>query len=131
VKVVFDTNVYVSALTLPRGSPAAALDSIVAGEHDLFISRPILDELLGVLARMFTRDREELARVALFLSELAVVVRPRRRLHVLEDEEDNRVLECGLAGEVDAVVTGDKQMLKLGSHAGLRIITIREFLDSA
>ena len=131
MKVVFDTNVYVSALTLPKGSAAAALDSVVAGEHDLFISRPILDELLGVLARKFARDREELARVALFLSELAVVVRPRRRLHVLEDEEDNRVLECGLAGEVDAVVTGDKQMLKLGSHAGLRIITIREFLDSA
>jgi putative PIN family toxin of toxin-antitoxin system len=130
VKVVFDTNVYVSALTLPKGSAAQALDRIVTGEHELFLSKPILDELLGVLARKFARDREALARVALFLSELAVTVRPRRRLRVLDDEADNRVLECGLAGRVDAVVTGDKQMLKLVSHAGLRIITIREFLDS-
>jgi putative PIN family toxin of toxin-antitoxin system len=125
VKVVFDTNVYVSALTLPKGSAAQALDRVVIGEHELFLSKPILDELLGVLARKFARDREELARVALFLSELATILRPRRRLSVLDDEADNRILECGLAGRVDAIVTGDKRMLKLVSHAEIRIITIR------
>jgi putative PIN family toxin of toxin-antitoxin system len=130
VKVVFDTNVYVSALTLPKGSAAQALDRVVIGEHELFLSKPILDELLGVLARKFARDREELARVALFLSELATILRPRRRLSVLDDEADNRILECGLAGRVDAIVTGDKRMLKLVSHAEIRIITIRDFLDS-
>ncbi len=130
MKVVFDTNVYVSALTLPKGSAAQALDCIVTGEHELFLSKPILDELLGVLARKFARDREELARVALFLSELATTVRPKRRLSVLDDKADNRVLECGLAGRVDAIVTGDKQMLKLGSYGDVRIITIRQFLES-
>jgi putative PIN family toxin of toxin-antitoxin system len=102
----------------------------VIGEHELFFSKAILDELLGVLARKFAMDREELARVALFLSELAMILRPRRRLSVLDDETDNRILECGLAGRVDAIVTGNKKMLKLASHAGIRIITIREFLDS-
>lgn len=96
----------------------------------MFLSRPILDELLGVLARKFARDREELARVALFLSELAVMVPSKRRLRVLDDAADNRVLECGLSGRVDAVVTGDKQILKLASYRSLRIITLREFLAS-
>ncbi len=130
MKVVFDTNVYVSALTLPEGAAAQALDRVVVGEHELFLSKPILDELLSVLARKFARDREELARVALFLSELAVTVRPGRRLRVLDDEADNRVLECAVAGQVHAVVTGDRQMLKLGSHGDVRIISIREFLSS-
>ncbi len=130
MKVVFDTNVYVSALALPRASAARALDRIVTGEHELVLSRPILDELLGVLARKFARDREELARVALLLSELATIVSPKRRLNVLDDEADNRVLECALAGRVHAIVTGDKRMLKLGSYRDLRVITIREFLDS-
>ncbi len=130
MKVVFDTNVYVSALALPRGSAAKAFDCIVTGEHELVLSKPILDELLGVLARKFARDREELARVALFLSELATIVRPKRRLSVLDAKADNRVLECGLAGRVDAIVTGDKQMLKLGSYGDFRIITIRQFLES-
>lgn len=130
MKVVFDTNVYVSALTLPKGAAAQALDRVVIAEHELFFSKPILDELLGVLARKFARDREELARVALFLSELAMILRPRRRLSVLDDAADNRILECGVAGRVDAIVTGDKKMLKLASYAGIRIITIREFLGS-
>ena len=130
MKVVFDTNVYVSALTLPKGAAAEALDRVVIGEHELFFSKPILDELLGVLARKFARDREELARVALFLSELATILRPRRRLSVLVDVADNRILECGLAGRVDAIVTGDKRMLKLAEYNGIRIISIREFLDS-
>ena len=129
MKVVFDTNVYVSALTLPRGSAARALDRIVIGEHELFLSKPILDELLGVLSRKFARDREELARVALFLSELATIVRPKRRLRVLDDDADNRILECGVTAGADAIVTGDKQMLKLGSHGGVRIITIRQLLE--
>jgi putative PIN family toxin of toxin-antitoxin system len=129
VKVVFDTNVYVSALTLPRGSAARSLDRIVIGEHELFLSKPILDELLGVLSRKFARDREELARVALFLSELATIVRPKRRLRVLDDDADNRILECGVTAGADAIVTGDKQMLKLGSHGGVRIITIRQLLE--
>jgi putative PIN family toxin of toxin-antitoxin system len=130
VKVVFDTNVYVSTLTLPGGSAAQALDRVVTGEHELFLSKSILAELLGVLARKFARDREELARVALFLSELITIVRPRRRLHVLDDDADNRVLECGVAARADAIVTGDKQMLKLGHHGELRIVPIREFLES-
>ena len=130
MRVVFDTNVYVSALTLPKGSAAQALDRIVTGEHELFLSKPILDELLGVLARKFARDREELARVALFLSELATIVGSKRRLRVLVDDADNRVLECGVAARADAIVTGDKQMLKLGSYGDLRIMAIRQFLNS-
>jgi putative PIN family toxin of toxin-antitoxin system len=130
VKIVFDTNVYVSALTLSKGSAAQALDLIVTGEHELFLSKPILDELLGVLARKFARDREELARVALFLSELATSVRPKHRLRLLVDEADNRVLECGVAARADAIVTGDKQMLRLGSHGETRIMSIRQFLNA-
>jgi putative PIN family toxin of toxin-antitoxin system len=130
VKIVFDTNVYVSALTLSKGSAAQALDLIVTGEHELFLSKPILDELLGALARKFARDREELARVALFLSELATIVRPKHRLRLLVDEADNRVLECGVAARADAIVTGDKQMLRLGSHGETRIMSIRQFLNA-
>jgi putative PIN family toxin of toxin-antitoxin system len=129
VKVVFDTNIYVSAFTLPRGSAAQALDRVLAGEHELYLSKPILDELLSVLARKFARDREELARVALFLSELATIVRPKLRLRVLHDDADNRVVECGVAARADAIVTGDKQMLELGSHGGIRIMAIRQFLN--
>jgi len=75
--VVFDTNVLVSALVFPGGRGEAALLRVVEERDQLFFSKPILDELLGVLARKFSRDKEELSRVALLLSELGVAVRPR------------------------------------------------------
>jgi putative PIN family toxin of toxin-antitoxin system len=130
VKVVFDTNVLVSALVFPGGRGEAALLRVVEERDQLFFSKPILDELLGVLARKFSRDKEELSRVALLLSELGVAVRPRQKLRAVKDEPDNRVLECALAGHVDAIVTGDHALLELREFHGVRIISLREYLKA-
>jgi uncharacterized protein len=131
VKVVFDTNILVSALVFPGGRGEAALRRIIEQQDQLVISKPILDELLGILARKFSRDAEELAHVAVFLSELALYVKPRRRLHVVKDEPDNRILECALAGRAEAIVTGDRALLGLREYDGVRIITLRDYLGPA
>jgi putative PIN family toxin of toxin-antitoxin system len=128
VKVVFDTNILVSALVFPGGRGEAALRRIIAGHDQLLASKPILDELLGILARKFSRDAEELAHVAVFLSELAVFVKPRRRLQVVKDEPDNRILECAIAGRAEAIVTGDHALLALREYEGVRIISLRDYL---
>lgn len=99
------------------------------GEDTLIISKAILAELLTTLARKFSRDAEALSQVAVVLTELAEVVTPRRRLKVLTDESDNRILECVEAGKADCIVTGDKAMLKLGSYGNVRIISLRQYLD--
>jgi len=128
MKVVFDTNILVSALVFPGGRAEAALLRIIQEHDQLLLSKPILDELLGVLARKFSRDAEELARIAVFLSELALTVRPRQKLRVVVDDPDNRVLECALAGRADAIVTGDSALLELGEFRGVRVISLREYL---
>ena len=128
MKVVFDTNILVSALVFPGGRGEEALRRI-AEEHDqLLISRPILDELLRVLGSKFSREPEELAHVAVFLSELAITVKPRRRLQVVKDEPDNRILECALTGRAEAIVTGDHALLALAKHGGARIVTLRQYI---
>lgn len=128
MKVVFDTNILVSALVFPGGRAEAALLRIIDEHDQLLLSKPILDELLGVLARKFSRDAEELARIALLLSDLALTVRPRQKLRVVKDDPDNRVLECALAGHADAIVTGDSALLELGEFRGVRVISLREYL---
>jgi putative PIN family toxin of toxin-antitoxin system len=95
----------------------------------LVISKPILDELLGILARKFSRNAEELAHVAVFLSDLALSVKPRRKLQVVKDEPDNRILEYALAGRAEAIVTGDRALLSLGEYSGVRIISLRDYLE--
>ena len=129
MRVVFDTNIFVSAFVLPGSRAGAALMRLVDDIDQLVISKVIIDELLTVLARKFARDTDELARVAVFLSDLAEVVRPRGRIDVLQDEADNRILECARTGKVDVIVTGDKAMIELGSYRSINIISLRNFLE--
>lgn len=131
MKVVFDTNVLVSALVFPGGRGEAALRRIIEAQDQLVVSKPILDELLGILARKFSRDAEELAHVAVFLADLTLFVKPRRRLHVVKDEPDNRILECALAGRAEAIVTGDRALLALHEYDGVPIISLRDYLERA
>ncbi len=76
MRVVLDSNIYVSALTLPGGSADSVLSAALTGAFVVLLSEPIFGETMGVLGRKFSRDKEELARVALFLSELTEHVAP-------------------------------------------------------
>lgn len=129
MKVVFDTNIYVSAFLLPGSQADSALMRITEGPDRLIVSKAIVDELLDVLSRKFAKDANELARVAVFLADLADIVRPRSRIDVLQDEPDNRILECARTGRADAVVTGDKAMLRLRRFGEIRIISLQEYLE--
>jgi putative PIN family toxin of toxin-antitoxin system len=131
LKVVFDTNILVSALLFPGGRGEQALLRILEERDELLLSRAILDELLGVLARKFARDAEELSRVAVLLDDISTAVRPRRRVQVLRDAPDNRILECAVAGGAGLIVTGDRALLALGEYAGARIVTLAAYLETA
>jgi uncharacterized protein len=128
LRVVFDANILISALTLPGGSGDRALNSVLDGRVTLLISKPLLGETLGVLGRKFARNVEELARLSVFFADLAEFVAPSQKIDVLTDEPDNRVLECATAGGAALIVTGDRAMLALGQFEGVEIISLREFL---
>ena len=129
MKAVFDTNIFISALALPGGKAARAIDLVLDARVNLCISKEIIHEVLGVLAQKFSKGPEELSRTALFLSELAELVVPRKKLAVLDDEPDNRILECAAMGNADVIVTGDRAMLNLKKYQQVRILSLRQFLD--
>lgn len=129
MKVVFDTNILVSALALPGGRADLAIERLLSGEDQLVISHAPLNELLEVLARKFSYEPEELARLAVFLGDLGEVVEPTARVEVLADEPDNRFLECAVAGRAELIVTGDRAMLDLARYEEVRIVSLRQYLD--
>ena len=129
MRAVFDSNIFVSALAIPGGQAERAVDLVIDGRVNLCTSREIIHEVLGVLARKFSKDPEELARTAVFLSDLADVIVPRKKLKVLKDDPDNRVLECAVTAHADVIVTGDRAMLDLEKFRGTRILSLRRFLD--
>lgn len=129
MRVVFDSNVLLAALLFPEGRAAAAVENILDGSDDLVLSPPLLREILSVLSRKFSRDREELSRVAVVLGEMGEIVDPSCRVEVFRDEPDNRILECAVEGKAVVIVTGDKAMLALGEYQGIRLISLAEYLD--
>jgi putative PIN family toxin of toxin-antitoxin system len=128
MRVVFDTNIFISALTLPGGKADDAMMRILDSEDILIISHEIIDEVLSVLARKFSKDIEALSRVAVNLAGMGELALGTERLNVLNDESDNRILECAVSGNAAAIVTGDKAMLMLKRYQHIRIIPLSEFL---
>ncbi len=128
MKVVFDTNIYISAFVVQASQAEKAILKILEGDDSLILSRDIIDEILTVLVSKFSKDREFISRTALFLADIAMIVKPSRKIYVLKDVTDNKILECALAGNAHVIVTGDKEMLKLREFEGIRIISLRKYL---
>jgi len=130
IRVVADTNVYVSAIVF-GGTCEAILALARAGVVELFFSPAIRREVKTVLAHTFgwtqPRVREALAEV----NALASLVRPSARLTgILPHDQDHRILECALAAQADFLVTGDKAHLQpLRKFRGIQIVSPRQFLD--
>jgi len=48
----------------------------------------------------------------------------------VKDEPDNRILECAIEGNADAIVTGDRALLELRDYTGVRIISLGDYLGT-
>jgi predicted nucleic acid-binding protein len=57
-------------------------------------------------------------------------VRVRRRLSVVrQDPDDDKFLQCAVAGRAECLVTGDRDLLDLCSYRRVRILAVRDFLE--
>ena len=102
-RAVLDTNILISALITPRGTPAKVLQSWRAGHFDVVTSQPLLLELREALSRPHLKDRYRLSLsdirdfVTLFTSAALVVTAPNVTSALLRDPDDLQVLACALA----------------------------------
>lgn len=58
----------------------------------------------------------------------AIRVEPREHLSVVRDPDDDRIIECALAADAQYIVTEDKDLLSLGTYAGIAIMRMRDFV---
>ena len=133
VKVVFDTNVWIS-ISMEKILKDEFLQS--KQELTVYVSNDIILEISKVL--QYPRIAEILKKTGVREREILRViaancrmVNPKVCLHVVNDDaEDNKILECALASGAEIIVSGDKHLLKLGKFKKTRIVTPREFFDS-
>lgn len=127
-RVVYDTNVIVSAALKPGSLPASLVALAMAKTVRLFLSPAILEEYEAVLKRpKFRLDRKA---IEIFLRDLrnaAVMVRPSQRVTRAPDEPDNRFLECALEAHANCLVTGNKKHFPFSEFEGTKIVSPAEF----
>jgi len=133
MRAVADTNVVVSGL-LWSGPPRRILDLARAGAIDLFTSPELLSELEDVLSRRKFSRRLALAGVeprelVLGYAALARVILPLEISPVIErDPDDDAVLACALTVRAEVIISGDRHLLDLKEHQGIRIVRASAFL---
>jgi putative PIN family toxin of toxin-antitoxin system len=129
VRVVLDTDVLVSALHLRSRVAREVLSTVLSGEHHLLTGGALLAELESVLVDTFDWDSGPAHAARVQVEDVAELIHPESVPRVCRDADDDEVLAGAQWGRADVVVTGDKDLLPLGEHAGARIVTPRAFLD--
>jgi len=134
IGIVLDTNAIVSGL-LWSGAPGEILEGAVDGQWVVYTTSEIIDELERVLRRPKFATRYE--RTGETADDCLATFRQLARLveasddasAVCRDPGDVIYLRCALGARADYLVTGDSDLLVLGSIGDTAIVSPRDFLD--
>jgi uncharacterized protein len=131
LRVVLDTNVYISAFTRPEPElrPYQVWRRALARHYQLLISPAIVNELADVLRTDFHWDERRLRRRIRLVTRVGEIITPNITLHVIpEDPDDDRILECAVEGEANLIVSGDRHLRRLRVYQGIPIVQPTDFL---
>jgi putative PIN family toxin of toxin-antitoxin system len=134
MRVVVDTGILVSALIRPKGTIGDVLHALRDGRFTVIYSTPMMLEVTEVLGRPKIQEKyhvqaddiEVLINLVRLRGELVI---PKQTITVCRDPKDNKFLEAALAGEADAIVTGDDDLLALHPFEGVDILRPAELLE--
>ncbi len=128
MRLVLDTNVVVSAL-LWNGTPERLIQLAGEGAVELVTSQALLAELAELLRRpklaaKLTETGQSGDEIAACYGQLVEVVEAPAIAEVgLRDPDDAAVLACAIAAQVDAIVSGDKDLLSLRLYREIPILS--------
>ena len=131
MRVVVDTNVFISAALKEKSQPAIAVRTVSTAdlllkstttEREVFIAlaRPRLAPLIP--PRFRDRLHELLA-----AAELVTIT---ERSTACRDPKDDKFLELAVNGHADLIVSGDADLLTLNPFQGIPIVTPADFVQS-
>ena len=136
MRVVIDTNIFVSAAINPRGALAQVLDAWRDHQYELLISPSILEEVLEVIKRPSIRSRhgwsdEEIEIFFRGLQLFAVITPDDFAIAEVEDDpDDDKFLVCAVEGAADYIISGDPHLLDIEYYQKIPIINPNQFLDT-
>lgn len=137
IRAVLDSSVLVSSFLTTGGTSYTVLSAAERGDFLLYLSSGILDETrrslrdkVKTIRRHYTYPDE---RIDAYIADLAALAEPVTDLPELRvvplDPKDDMIVATAVKAGADYLVTGDRHLLSLGAHEGIRIVTPRQFLE--
>ncbi len=135
LKVVIDTNVFVSSTITEKGKPAQILKAWREKKLEVIISPEILKEIGQVVFRhkikkiSFWREKERYQ----FIEDLArICILTPGSLQLkqsVKHTQDHKFLVAAIEGKADYIVSEDRHLRDSGAHKGIKIVSASEFLQ--
>ena len=130
MRIVLDTNVFISALIRPHSSSAVLLRLILGGSVTALIDVRILQEYEEVASRpKFEIDRGDLEIVLTQIRARGESILATPLHVVLPDPDDIAFLEVARSGSADAIVTGNKKHFPAVHRGPVEVLSPKEALD--
>lgn len=128
MRVVFDSNVLVSAFA-GRGLCAELWD-VCIGSHKVVTGRRILDEVRKAFVVKMKMPKNKADLFTEYIRDQTERVEPVTLADVTcRDPSDVGIIGIAVAGDVEAIVTGDGDLQILGSYRGISIISPRQLWE--
>ncbi len=133
---VVDASVLVSAFLFPHSLPGEVIALAQEKRYRLVLSPILIEELRRSLLNprlkeAYSHSAEAVDAWCVALERLCDMVEELPSIPaVCRDPDDDHVIAAALVAEAAFIVTGDKDLLELGQHEGIRIVTARAFADA-
>ncbi len=130
MRVFLDTNVVVAAVAT-RGLCADVMREVLA-RHELVITEALLDEIKTVLAGKIDVPAALVADLGSLLCEGAIRSTPSGTMNLpIRDQADLILISAALGGQAEVFVTGDVEILDLGTIGDMTVVSPRAFWERA
>ena len=128
LRVVLDTNIFISAFLSPTGSSGRAWQAAHQRQYQLVTSPFIMAEVAITLRRRFSWGEEKIVKRLKKIGRAADIIQPTTMLQVVSDPKDNPIVECAVDGKADMLISLDKDLLSLKVYNNIPILHVVDLL---
>jgi uncharacterized protein len=131
MKIVLDTNVFISGIFF-SGPPFEILKAWKNKRLQIHLSQEILEEYQRVAESLSDKypTIDILPLIELMTIHGQIVNAEGVDVSVCEDHEDDKFINCAIAGNCKIIVSGDKHLLKVSGYQGIHVLKPKDFVDT-
>ena len=127
MKIVVDTNVVISG-TFFGGNPRRVIEAVAENKIKACASASITEEYIEIVEELIDKKQGKLRKnlLDLFIANLEIID-PVTEIQISRDPDDDKFIECAIDAKALYIVSGDQDLLEIGTYEGIEIITASEF----